>query len=257
MPKRAAISRATASVAVAVQAITVGRPSRSAISGQAQVVGPEVVPPLGDAVRLVDREQVDAALLDRAQEDVRAEALGRAVDDPRLAAAHLGERAAHRLLAHRRGDHRHRVPGRVEPPPLVVHQRDQRADDDRQVLGRQAGELVAEALAAAGRHHDQRVAPRQRRLDGLALPGPPALEAELPQQLIGATRRRSGHEFGLRHRPRLCADADEEQALDETPIGGRRLYAGLSAGAVRRTLAGRRRGRSRSGQSTKRVIGTA
>jgi anti-sigma-K factor RskA len=31
--KRAAISRATASVAVAVQAITVGRPSRSAISG--------------------------------------------------------------------------------------------------------------------------------------------------------------------------------------------------------------------------------
>ena len=46
-------------VAVAVQAITVGRPSRSAICGQAQVVGSEVVAPLRDAVRLVDREQVD------------------------------------------------------------------------------------------------------------------------------------------------------------------------------------------------------
>ena len=101
-----------ASVAVAVQAITVGRPSRVGDLGQAQVVGPEVVTPLGDAVGLVDREQVDPPLFDRAEEDGRAEALRRAVDDPCLAAAHLGERAAHRVVAHRRRHHRHRMPAR-------------------------------------------------------------------------------------------------------------------------------------------------
>ena len=79
---------------------------------QAQVVGAEVVPPLGDAVGLVDREQVDAPLRQSLEEDVRAEALRRAVDDPRLAAADLVEGAAGRLVAHPRGDHRHRVPGR-------------------------------------------------------------------------------------------------------------------------------------------------
>ena len=37
--------------------------------------------------------------------------------------------------------------------------------------GRDAGQLVAEALAAAGGHHDEAVAPVERGLHRLALPG--------------------------------------------------------------------------------------
>ena len=183
-------------VAVAVQAITVGRPSRSAISRQAQVVGPEVVSPLRDAVRLVDRQQVDPPLRQRVEEDVarRSAPASSRRSAPRRCAPGRG-RARAASAAHPRGDHRHRVPGRGQPPPLVLHQRDQRADHDRQVLGRQPRQLVAEALAAAGRHHDQRVAPFERGLDRLPLPGPPALEAKLSEQLVGprlpASRRSS------------------------------------------------------------------
>ncbi len=47
---------------------------------------------------------------------------------------------------------------------LVGHQRDQRADHEGQVCSGEAGQLVAEALAAAGRHHDQAVAAIESRL---------------------------------------------------------------------------------------------
>ena len=54
------MSSMTSGVAVAVRARTGGRPSCvDARSPRRQVVGPEVVPPLADAVRLVDHEQVD------------------------------------------------------------------------------------------------------------------------------------------------------------------------------------------------------
>ena len=50
----------------------------------------------------------------------------------------------------------------LERADLVVHQRDQRADDDRDALaGAMANDrrhLVAQALAAAGRHQHQGVA---------------------------------------------------------------------------------------------------
>ena len=59
-----------------------------------------------------------------------------------------------------------------EATALIRHQRDQRADDDGQARRRQPGELVAEALTAAGRHHDEGVASGERGLDRLALPGP-------------------------------------------------------------------------------------
>ena len=53
--------------------------------GQAEVVGPEVVPPLRDAVRLVDHEQADPRLPDPLEEAGRGEALGRDVEQPRAA----------------------------------------------------------------------------------------------------------------------------------------------------------------------------
>ena len=41
---------------------------------------------------------------------------------------------------------------------LILHERDQRRDHDREPVPKQRWQLVAERLAAAGRHHGQRVA---------------------------------------------------------------------------------------------------
>ena len=63
--------------------------------------------------------------------------------------------------------------GLLERGDLVLHQRDQRADDDGDaVAGAVADDrrhLVAQALAAAGRHQDERVAAGADVLDDLFL----------------------------------------------------------------------------------------
>jgi hypothetical protein len=52
---------------------------------------------------------------------------------------------------------------------LVLHQRDQRRDDDGAAGAEQGGNLVAEALAAAGRHQDQGIAAAGDMVDDLGL----------------------------------------------------------------------------------------
>ena len=52
---------------------------------------------------------------------------------------------------------------------LVLHQRDERCDDDARALLSQRRHLEGDALAAARRHQSQRVAAAAYRLDDLAL----------------------------------------------------------------------------------------
>ena len=66
------------------------------------------------------------------------------------------------------------MPRRAQEVDLVLHQRDQRRDDQRHAVEQQRRQLVAERLAAAGREHRQRAAPGQQRLDHLGLAGPEA-----------------------------------------------------------------------------------
>ena len=97
---------------------------------QPQVVGAEVVSPFRDAVRLVDGHQVDLAAAHGVEERGRAEALRRAVGDPRPAITHPCEGLAVSLRAQARGDHHRRMRRRGQGADLVGHQRDQGADDD-------------------------------------------------------------------------------------------------------------------------------
>ena len=62
--------------------------------GQAEVVRAEVVPPLGDAVRLVDHEQPDLGLPDPLEEARRREPLRGDVEQARAAADRAVERGA-------------------------------------------------------------------------------------------------------------------------------------------------------------------
>ena len=68
---------------------------------------------------------------------------------------------------------------------LVAHQRDERRDDDREAVEREPRQLVAERLARARRHDDERVSPVERRLDGLLLPGAKRLVPEQALQMCG------------------------------------------------------------------------
>ena len=60
-------------------------------------------------------------------------------------------------------------PGRVQGVHLVVHQRDQRGDDDPGALPHQRRDLVAQGLAAAGGHEHHRVAAADHVVDHVGL----------------------------------------------------------------------------------------
>ena len=167
-------------MAVAVEATSEPRAERARGVGEAEVVGPEVVPPLRDAVGLVDHEEPDARRAHPLEEAGRREALGRHVEEPQLAGQRPLERGGVGARVLLRVDERHAVaePARAQRLHLVLHERHERRDHDRQVVAQEAGKLVAERLARAGGHDHEHVAARQRRLAGLALPGPEVAEAE-------------------------------------------------------------------------------
>ena len=101
-----------------------------------------------------DVQQIELAGFERALGVARLERVLRRVE----------ERRAHTELAQR--------------ADLVLHQRDQRRDDDRRALAQQRRHLVAQRLAAAGRHQHQRIAATRDMGDDFALRTAKRLVAE-------------------------------------------------------------------------------
>ena len=154
------MSSRTGGVAVAVSAEELPGPELADALAEREVGRPEVVAPLRDAVRLVDRDQRRAATFSSsAPELVAGERLRRGQDeqraalrDPRQRGAAIGD--ADRAVEPDRGDAE-----LLQLRELVLEQREQRRDDDRRLRQEQRRELVAERLAAAGRQHEQHVPP--------------------------------------------------------------------------------------------------
>ncbi len=121
-------------------------------------------------------EMLDA--LQRLDEVVAAEALGRDVEQLELPAADARDALLLLLEVERAVDEGRGQAARVEGVHLILHQRDERRDDDRHAVAHQRRELEAERLAAARRHHDDRVVAGEDGLDDLALPLAKALEAK-------------------------------------------------------------------------------
>ena len=122
------------------------------------VVGPEVVAPLRDAVRLVDRDERRRAPGQHLGEAGHPQPLGgdeEEVEPPvEVVAADLRARRPGRA---RSGCARPRRPSACELRDLVLHERDQGRDDEGRAAAREAGELVAERLPRARRHDEQHV----------------------------------------------------------------------------------------------------
>src|SRR5215218_10040500 len=141
-----------------------------------QVSWPEIMAPLADAVRLVDDEQRGLRLPEPLQRLLVVELLRR--DEQKLEVAffqilkrllpiglsygrvHLGRFA--RLLF-------------LDALDLVLLQSNKRGDDNRWSGDHETRDLINRRLPRAGRHHGQRVATIENRLDGLFLAGAKAL----------------------------------------------------------------------------------
>ena len=153
--------------------------------GQGQVVGAEIVAPLGHAVRLVDGEQRHRAAVEQPQGGLGPQPFGRQVEQVELAVQEgvLDPAALVGILgrveeARPHAEHGQRV-------NLVLHERDQRRDDHAGAFADQRGDLVAQRLAAAGRHQRDRVAAGADVLDDLLLLATEGVVTEHAVQHLG------------------------------------------------------------------------
>ncbi len=176
---------------------------------QAHVVGPEVVPPLADAVRLVDGEHGDLGRLQRPHEAARPEALRGDIHELERAPAHTLQHLALLIPALRAVNHGRRDAASLKSVHLVLHQRDQRRDHQCDPVHHQRGQLVAEALAAPGGHDHQRVPPLQNAGHHLLLRVPEIPEPEMLLQYLSCLTHpahRSARPFESQAERGFCTD---------------------------------------------------
>ena len=127
-------------------------------SAEREVGGTKVVAPLADAVRFVDDEERHANRLQQTQKDVVFELLRRRIDDADRTGANALARA--QLLVFGKGRiQRDDVgdPAIAEHVELILHQSDQRADNDRGSFEQERRQLVGEALSRSSRQNGKRV----------------------------------------------------------------------------------------------------
>jgi hypothetical protein len=136
---------------------------------QLDIFGAEVVPPLRHAVRLVDGEERDPAVLQQCEAALGQEPLRRHVNEVELAFLHtaLDGRGlgAAQCGIEKRGAH----PQLGQRVDLVLHQRDQRRDHDADAVAEHRRDLVAQRLAPSGWHQHQRIAAARKLLDRFGL----------------------------------------------------------------------------------------
>ena len=163
--------------------------------GELHVMRAEIVAPLGDAVGLVDREQGDGRVVEEVQEFVHQEPLGGDVDEVDLAVADGGFGGGYLARVDVRVDRSGADAKLLQSRNLVLHQRNQRRDDDRDARTAEGGDLIAQRLTGAGRHQHKRVLARDYRVDrGLLMPA----EARIAVGFLEDMQRR-----GMGHGKRL------------------------------------------------------
>ena len=178
--------------------------------GQAEVVGAEIVPPLGYAVRLVDGEQRDPAALEQPQRRLGAQPLRCHVQQVELTGDKgvLDQAAGADVLG-----------GIEEAGPdtesaqrvhLILHERDQGRDHHPGPVPDQGRDLVAQRLAAAGGHQHQRVLAADQVIDDLLLAATEGVVAENPaQHLRGVAQTGTGAGGGHLSHSRRIPGRDE------------------------------------------------
>ncbi len=156
------------------------------------VIGAEIMPPFRNAMRLVDCEQAERRLRQQVAEALARGTFGRDVEQVELAGAEALDRLGAIVVdaGQRCRANAHRLGG----AQLVVHQRDQRADDDAGPLQHHRGQLVGERLARAGGHHRQRALPRHHAVDHRGLHAAKGVIAENPAEMFNGIGTHGCHQ---------------------------------------------------------------
>ena len=126
------------------------------VAGELQVVWAEIVPPLGNAVCLIDHEEIDAQRFQVGEEPLVGETLGSDVEELEAPLTQGGLDLVEYLAAHRGIETGGRDAAGQEKIHLVLHERDQRRHDDGESVEEERGKLVAETLPTAGGKHSER-----------------------------------------------------------------------------------------------------
>ena len=149
---------------------------------QVAVVRPELVPPLGDAMRLVDGDQAHPQPAQEPAKPLDGQPLRRDVQDLDESLSNLPHHPLDVPQRKRAVNKPSRNAIGVQPVHLVLHQRDQRRDHQRHPIHRQRRQLVAQRLPTARRHQQQRVPASQHPpYNNLLLP-PKALKPKVSLQ---------------------------------------------------------------------------
>ncbi len=150
-------------------------------------------------MRLVDREQRDVGPVEELSGRVHAQPLGGQIQEVELAREErrLDPHALRAVLrrVEERGAHSEGGQG----IHLVLHERDERRDDDARAGANEGGDLVAQRLAAAGRHEHESVAARDDLLDDLGLLAAERVIAEDTVQDLERVRARGGGRVDCAH----------------------------------------------------------
>jgi hypothetical protein len=183
--------------AVAVTASVCGRPSAFVRFFQPDIFRAEVVPPLRNAMRLVDGEEIDFAFVEQRERVVAKQPLGRDIEQPQLAAV---EPVEDRAPFPRVGDGIEGggfYPITAHLRDLIAHQRYQRRDDDGQTCVEQRRKLEQQGFAAAGRHDGEHVLPAEDRFEDFGLSGAEVGEAEDPMERLAGVVQSHGRNTGV------------------------------------------------------------
>ena len=138
------------------------------------VLGAEVVAPLRDAMRFVDREDCNVAALEEAKRALLHETFRRNIEKIEPASRELTLDLVLRRAILCRVEKRRLDAEIAQRIDLILHQRDQRRDDDAGARPDKSGDLIAQRFAAAGRHQRQTIAAAQEGRDDIALQRPKA-----------------------------------------------------------------------------------
>ena len=146
-----------------------------------QIGGPEILAPLGDTVGLVHRHEGDGQALAEVDEIGGRQPLRRHIEELELA----GFGKAHRHVTFIRRQLRVQIgcgnAGCDERGHLIVHERHERTDHQREPGQHEGWNLVAQGLASSCRHKDEGVVSCYEMADDALLVG---LEGVVPEEFF-------------------------------------------------------------------------
>ena len=161
---------------------------------QAEIVLAEVVAPLRYAVGLVDGDQGQIDALEECQRVLLQQAFGGQVQQVERARPHRVDDAPLFVVREGRIQERRAYAELPQGADLILHQRDERRDDKTDSGLNDGRQLVAQGLAAACGHDDQRIAARERGGENLFLIlAKIGIAVDLPQEVTRALDHPADH----------------------------------------------------------------